>query len=60
MKPEELKQLRNRLGLTQKELAEKSGYTRAQISHFERGYAVIPNKARIIFELLEKTLAMPE
>lgn len=32
-----LKQLRENLGLTQEEVAEKCGLTTAAISHFERG-----------------------
>lgn len=51
---EKIQQRRKLLGMTQTELAERTGYLQSTISHIERGYIVASMDQVIkIFEVLE-------
>ncbi len=53
-----LKMIRNELGITQKELAEKIGISRAQVSNIEQGIRVIT--ARIKRDIVEYLKVNPD
>jgi len=57
MKPDEIKKIREPLGFTQKEFAQKLGVTKLTISHWERGFrspSSLAVKAMLMLEEIEK------
>jgi len=54
MEKSELKKRRERLGLTQTELAETVGISANTVSRYETGAMVIPKSMDLILEALEK------
>lgn len=53
MKPEEMKQRREALGLTQAQLARELGLDSITVSRYERGVHPIPKTVKLAFELVE-------
>lgn len=53
MKPEEMKQRRESLGLTQAQLARALGLDSITVSRYERGVHPIPKTVELAFELVE-------
>lgn len=46
-----IKEIRERLGLTQTELAEGIGCTQGNIGHYERGQVLLPDRAERLIDL---------
>lgn len=53
MTPKEFKELRQKLGITQKEMAGKLGITRSQVAKLESGRCKINGAVRIICKNLK-------
>lgn len=53
MKPEEMKQRREALGLTQAQLARELGLDSITVSRYERGVLSIPKTVELALELIE-------
>ena len=53
MRPEELKSMRKRLGITQEELASSLGVHRVSVARWEAGMRKIPNMLTLAIKALE-------
>lgn len=54
MTPTELKQKRERLGLTQEQLGQKLGYSKRAVSSWEQGWRKVTPRVEKAIEMLER------
>lgn len=59
MLPDDVRRLRERLGLTQTELAELAGVHPMTVSRWERGAVVVRESTARLLAMLEERLATP-